>query len=167
MKLAPMTASRSNGKRLLVLAALGASAAAACGPGGPGDGGVALFSCETETRAVPYAPNLTRPSASGAFEAVLVSSVPAPPVKGTNTWTVRIVDRVGATQADLPMTASTFMPDHNHGSTVKAVVTPMADGLYLVKPLYLYMPGFWQIMLDVEPAAGTTDRVVFPICIPG
>ena len=164
-----MNPSRTNGKRLFALAALGAGFASACGSPDPGatSDGAALFSCETEARAVPYAPNLTLASKSGAFLAVLVSSEPGPPVKGTNIWTVKILDGAGAAQADLPMTARTFMPDHNHGSTVKAVVTPMGGGLYLVKPLYLYMPGLWQITLDLNPTAAPADSVTFPICIPG
>jgi hypothetical protein len=162
-----MIASRTNGKRLFALAALGVTFASACGaPDAAGDA-AALFSCETEARAVPYAPNLTLASKLGAFQVVLVSSDPGPPVKGTNTWTVKILDGAGAPQADLPMTVKTWMPDHNHGSTVKAVVTSMGGGLYLVKPLYLYMPGFWQITLVLEPPAAPADTVTFAICIPG
>jgi hypothetical protein len=128
--------------------------------------GAALFSCETETRAVPYSPDLTRTASSGAWQAVLVVSEPGPPIKGTNTWTVRLLDGSGATRDDVTVTARTFMPDHNHGSTVKAVVTPMGGGVYRVAPLYLYMPGLWQVTLDIDAPTGP-DNVMFPICIPG
>lgn len=141
---------------------------AACDGGSPGPGldGAALFSCETETRDVDYMPNLERASPSGAWKAVLVASEPGPPVKGTNTWTVRVLDGAGATRDDVTVTARTFMPDHNHGSTVKAVVTPMGGGVYRVAPLYLYMPGLWQVTLDLDTPAGP-DSVMFPVCIPG
>lgn len=146
---------------------LGALAAlAACDGGAPAADGAALFSCETETRAIPYAPGLMRTSASGAWQAVLVSSEPGPPIKGTNTWTVRLLDSAGATRDDVTVTVRTLMPDHNHGSTVKAVVTPMGDGLYGVAPLYLYMPGLWQVTLVIEAPTGP-DNVMFPVCIAG
>lgn len=156
-----------NGRWLLALAALVVGGAAACDGSGPGaDDGAALFSCETETRAIPYAPNLTLPSKSGGWQGVLVESVPAPPAKGTNTWTVQLLDAAGAPQDGIPITVKTFMPAHNHGSSIKATATPKGDGTYLVRPLYLYMAGLWEITLELDAPAGP-DSVVFPICIPG
>jgi hypothetical protein len=151
---------------LLGAAALAATAAG-CGGGAAGTDGGALFSCETETRAVAYMPELTRTSSSGAWQAVLVTSEPGPPIKGTNTWTVKVLDSAGAAHDDVTVTARTFMPDHNHGSTIKAHVTPVGGGVYRVTPLYLYMPGLWQVTLDIEPASGSIDNVMFPMCIPG
>jgi len=98
---------------------------------------------------------------------VLVASDPGPPVKGSNTWTVRILDPGGTPTDGLAMTVLPFMPDHGHGSTVKAAVTPMGDGVYVIKPLYLYMPGYWEVTLTVQPTGGTKDSVMFPVCIPG
>lgn len=156
-------------RRRVTSGLMGAAALAAtamgCGGGAENTDG-ALFSCETETRAVEYMPGLTRTSASGAWQAVLVTSEPGPPIKGTNTWTMKVLDAAGAAHDDITVTARTFMPDHNHGSTIKAHVTPTGDGRYRVTPLYLYMPGLWQVTLDVETADGP-DSVMFPICIPG
>jgi hypothetical protein len=150
-----------------LLGATALAAVAGCGgsPAADTDGG-ALFSCETETRAVAYMPGLTRTSASGAWQAVLVTSEPGPPVKGTNTWTMKVLDGAGAAHEDVTVTARTFMPDHNHGSTIKAHVTPMGAGIYRVTPLYLYMPGLWQVTLDLD-VPGSPDSIMFPICIPG
>ena len=144
---------------------------AACG-GAPGTEAVdagQLYSCADETRAIAYKPGLERDSVSGAFKAVLVASVPGPPVKGTNAWTVTITDAAGAPQDGLEMTAAPFMPDHNHPTTVKAVVTPANDGkgTYAVDPVYLFMPGFWQVKLMLQTTAGDKDTVIFPICISG
>jgi YtkA-like len=156
--------------RIAMLApSLAVSFAAACGS--PGTNiqvtDAALFSCDTETRAVAYTPNLSRVSPSGAFSAVLVASDPGPPAKGTDTWTVRILDQGGAPLDGLEMTALPFMPDHGHGTSVKAVVSPLGGGTYTVAPLYLYMPGYWEVTLNLKTAAGTKDSVMFPICIPG
>jgi hypothetical protein len=149
-----------------LLAATALALVVACDGGGPADDGGALFSCDTEMRDVDYTPELTRTSASGDWKAVLVTSEPGPPIKGTNTWTVRVLDGAGTPRDDVTVTVRTFMPDHNHGSTVKAKVTPMGGGVYQVAPLYLYMAGLWQVTLDID-APAVPDSVMFPICIPG
>jgi hypothetical protein len=146
-----------------------AMAAAGCGSSGgatESDAGD-LFSCAGETRAAPYAPNLTRASASGTWQIVLVAGDPAPPARGDNTWTVKVLDATGAPQDDLSMTAAPFMPDHRHPSMVKPAVTPLGGGAYAVTPVYLFMPGYWEITFKLHPADAAADAVVFPICIPG
>lgn len=130
-----------------------------------GDGST-LYSCDMETRAQPYMAGMTQTSLKGDYVATLVASVPAPPAKGTDTWTVQIADSGGALVDGLTMSATPFMPDHNHGTSVRAVVTDMGGGTYEIAPLYLFMEGFWQITLALQPAAGTSDSVIFPVCIP-
>jgi hypothetical protein len=125
-----------------------------------------LSSCMTETRAIPYAPGLSRTSDSGAFTAVLVDSVPGPPIKGTNDWTIRILDASGNPVAGLALTAVPKMPDHTHPTSVFPVVTDKGGGLYDLAPVYLFMPGYWTVTLTLPLASGSSDTVVFPICIP-
>ena len=125
-----------------------------------------LSSCATETRAIAYAPGLSRTSDSGAFTAVLVDSDPGPPIKGTNDWTVRILDANGAPVDGLTITGLPRMPDHVHPTSVLPVVTPKGNGTYDVSPVYLFMPGYWVVTLTMQPATGPADTVTFPICIP-
>jgi hypothetical protein len=125
-----------------------------------------LSSCDTETRAIPYMANLTRRSDSGAFTAVLVDSVPGPPIKGSNDWTVRIVDAGGAPIDGLTVTAAPKMPDHVHPTSVLPVVTAKGGGVYDLAPVYLFMPGYWVVTLTLQPASGPSDTVTFPVCIP-
>jgi hypothetical protein len=139
---------------------VGCSAGAA-----PADSGM-LSSCATETRAIAYAPNLSRASASGAFTAVLVESDPGPPIKGSNDWTVRILDANGAPVDGLVVTGLPRMPDHTHPTSVLPVVTAKGGGTYDVSPVYLFMPGYWVVTLTLQPAAGAADTVTFPFCIP-
>jgi hypothetical protein len=126
-----------------------------------------LSSCKTETRAIPYAPGLSRPSDSGAFTAVLVDSVPGPPIKGSNDWTVRILDGGGNPVDGLTVTALPKMPDHVHPTSVVPVVTAKGGGVYDLAPVYLFMPGYWVVTLTLQPASGPSDTVTFPVCIPG
>jgi hypothetical protein len=164
--LPPMTirTARRAGVMLVALAAAGCGSPASTvddASTGP------LYSCAAETRAVPYMPNLTRTSASAKFKAILVESVPAPPARDSNTWTVKIVDANDVGQDGLPLTASPNMPDHRHPATVKATVTPLGGGTYSVTPVYLFMPGFWEITFKLHPDDDVMDGVVFPVCIPG
>jgi hypothetical protein len=147
---------------------IAAVAATGCGGGGAAtpDASGMLSSCATETRAIPYSPNLSRMSDSGAYTAVLVDSVPGPPIKGTNDWTVRLLDASGNPVAGMAMTAKPTMPDHVHPTTVLPVVTEQGGGLYDVSPVYLFMAGYWVVTLTLQPASGATDTVTFPVCIP-
>jgi hypothetical protein len=148
-------------------AALGLLATAGCGGGAaePDATGM-LSSCDTETRAPRYKPNFTVTSDSGAYTAVLVESVPGPPIKGTNDWTVRILDAGGNPVPGLAFTALPKMPDHTHPTSVVPVVSDKGGGVYDLSPVYLFMPGYWTVTLTLPLDSGATDNVVFPVCIP-
>jgi hypothetical protein len=129
--------------------------------------GSAFYSCDTEMRAVRKVAGLERTSTAGSFVAKLVTTDPDPPVKGNNTWTIEIDDATTAPVDGLAMKATPFMPDHNHGTSVKALVSPAGTGVYTITPLYLYMSGYWEVTVDITPASGPMDRVMFPVCIEG
>lgn len=154
-----------------LLGAAALTAAAGCGSGNQSgtDAGAdtMLFSCVTETRAVPYTPGMERTSTSGAYLGRLLSSAMNPPGKGIDTWSVQIVDSSAAPVDGLTVKAVPFMPDHNHGTSKKAVVTPEGEGRYTVTPVYFFMAGYWEVELTFQLAGGAPDAVMFPICIPG
>jgi YtkA-like len=154
---------------LVCLYAVGA-AAAGCGGGDPmpqvPDGGT-FYRCEAETRAPPYMPGMSETSRQGMFTAKLLQSQPGPPSKGNNAWTVQILDSAGTPADGVAMKATPFMPDHAHGTGVKAVVTPTgSDGTYEITPLYLFMAGYWEVTLNLQTGTARDD-VVFPVCISG
>lgn len=128
------------------------------------------LTCDTETRAMPYLPGMHVASSAGAFELKLLASVPGPPVKGNNTWSVEIDDGTSGAPLDgLVVSVSPWMPDHGHG-TEPVVVTPMGgSGRYSLMPVYLYMSGLWQVQFGIKSVDGvspTQDQAVLPICIP-
>jgi hypothetical protein len=147
----------------------------ACGqkPGAAGDGsmGDGFLTCETDTRAVPYHPGMEVESSAQppVFRLKLLESVPGPPVKGRNTWTVEVDElATGAALDDLELTVTPYMPDHMHG-TIPVVVTPAGAGTYTLAPVYLYMSGVWQVRFTIvgrDVAGGTTDTAMIPVCIP-
>jgi hypothetical protein len=150
------------------------SLAGGCGSGDAGTSATAgastgaFLTCATEKRAIPYQAGMEVASSLGLFEVKLLDSVPGPPVKGNNTWTVEIDDASGAPLDGLTVSVSPWMPDHGHG-TQPVVVTTAGSGRYDLAPVYLYMSGFWQVPLVIKSPTGATatqDEAIVPICIP-
>ena len=68
-----------------------------CGPGAGPSGNTSAVStdgsfltCDTEARATPYTKGMHVTSRGGALTVKLLQSVPGPPVKGTDTWTIEV-----------------------------------------------------------------------------
>src|SRR5262249_28479379 len=118
--------------------------------------------CQNDPRVDTYVANLTKASPSGQVKVTLVSSDPAPPIRGTNTWTVKVTDVGGNPMATADLVVTPFMPDHGHGTTIKAAITPKGDGTYEIQPLYLFMPGVWRISIGLGK-----DTVEFFFCVAG
>lgn len=126
------------------------------------------ISCESEPRDV-YVANLQKTGQSTALTFVLAESIPAPPAKGRNTWTVRVLDpRNGTAIAGATISAMAFMPAHGHSASNPIVVTPTSNNTaaYTIAPITLFMPGLWEVTLDAD-ANGVRDRVVFKLCVAG
>jgi YtkA-like len=171
-----------------LLPVLAIAAAGGCGNGAApvdaGDDGLTFATClesHASKSVMPYAPGVTVPSSGGTYMATLVTSQPGypddhkppgPEVKGVNTWNVLIGDSAGAPLDGLTVTVTPYMPDHRHGTSVAPVTTASGAGGYLVTPVYLYMSGYWEVTLDIEPpatdggAAPRSESVMFNLCIP-
>lgn len=127
------------------------------------------YNCELEERDDEYVAGMEKVGAEGmTFR--LVSSDPAPPSRYDNTWVIEIVDDTGAAVDDGDVEVTPFMPDHGHGTSIPAVITPDpdVDGRYLVEPVNMFMPGLWEVTIRATPAGGTAvdrDSAVFTFCI--
>jgi hypothetical protein len=155
--------------RAPLLAAILGTALAACGGSKPGEGVPdAGYNCAEDTRGETFTAGMSKVGTQGLLTFKLMSSTPAPPSRGDNTWELDIVDQGGAPVAGATVTVVPFMPDHNHGTSIKAVVTEKSPGHYEATPINLWMVGFWQITITARPAAGgAPDAVPFNFCIPG
>jgi hypothetical protein len=127
-----------------------------CGP----DGG-------RDLRALLYMPNLSQPGAQHKLTFVLVSSDPGPPIKGNNTWVVRVLDSANQPVAGATLTITPYMPDHGHGTPIVVTPTETSPGTYTLSPVNLFMSGLWQVTIDASTAAGVSDSGVFSFCIEG
>ena len=127
----------------------------------PADAGPTV-TCQNDSRVDTYVANLTKTSSSGQMKVTLVASDPAPPVRGNNTWSVKVTDGAGGAVNGASLAVTPFMPDHGHGTSVKAAINAKGDGVYEITPLYLFMPGVWKITI-----ANGTDSVDFFFCVAG
>lgn len=121
-------------------------------------------SCETETRNDTFTVGLEK--TDDRIRVVFVEAQPAPPARGDNRWTVQVLDvNTGEPLSGCAGEATPWMPDHMHGTTVEAHVTPGASpGEYVVEPVNLYMPPLWDVTLDFTCPGEIAGTVVFTFC---
>jgi hypothetical protein len=142
------------------------SVLAACGGGDPAPD--APVNCADETRAEPFVVGVDKAAVGGKLDFKMISATPAPPARYQNAWTILVNSMnnnvVGAPMPGAAIQVTPYMPDHQHGNGIPVTVTEMTGGMYTLDPMYLGMPGYWEITLDVV-AGGTMDQVVYKICI--
>jgi hypothetical protein len=145
-------------------AALGVAAAALGGcSDDPADD--TSYNCAKETRDDDYVAGLAKVGDAGRYELRLMTAAPAPPARGDNSWVIQVSATATATPVGgAALTVTPFMPDHAHGSGKTVVVTPeAAAGQYKLEPVNLWMPGLWEVTVQVTGAA--PDRAVFRFCL--
>ena len=115
-----------------------------------------------------YSAGLAKEGESSVFSFTMVSDVPAPPDRGDNVFTMRIVDGADAAMDDGSLIIRPFMPEHGHGTTPETFETTFSsDGTYESAPVDLFMPGAWELNFEFDDGAGTTDAALFTFCIEG
>ena len=143
--------------------------------------GDANFSVCSGSPAVHYTPGMSVVSSSGAYRAALESAVTTAtgtaPVQtagiGYDTFTVSVTS-AGNAGADagvpngltLTSTSLPWMPVHMHGASTLPTVGALGGGTFSVADIDFFMGGYWQLPLNLVPASGVADPIVFLICIP-
>ena len=108
----------------------------------------ALPSCQEDTRDEDYVAGISKTGEAG-YTVAIVDSLPAPPAKGDNDWTLELRDGSDTLMPGLVLQANAFMPDHGHSSPLLAVMTDDGDGVYTLTPINLFMPGYWETTITV------------------
>src|SRR5687767_7097151 len=141
---------------------------AACSSGGHGGlGDDVSYNCAEETRDDEFVVGITKAGMSGKLSFKLLEATPAPPARGDNTWILELTSQgAAAPVTGAAMIVTPFMPDHQHGTPVTALIEPMPTaGQYKLAPVNLRMPGLWQTTIEAS-AGNDTDKAVFAFCIP-
>ena len=121
--------------------------------------------CAADTRKDVYVAGLTKNA--GTMSVKLMSASPSPPSTGVNTLSLELLDATGAAIDGATLTVTPWMPDHAHGSSVKAGVVPAGGGMYTVSNVYLVMAGLWQVKVSVQRAPGDVEEATFQFCLDG
>lgn len=120
--------------------------------------------CSSETRDDDYSIGLSHIGAWAQVE--FVDALPAPPSRGDNTWTVRVRDEQDTLRDDLTVEVDPFMRDHGHGSSIRCEVEHGSEpGTYVLTPVNLFMPGLWDVTIELVAADEPADEVVFSFCV--
>jgi hypothetical protein len=119
-----------------------------------------------DSRADAWKMPIAKMSEAGTFNVTMLKSEQNIPLIGDTTkWTLQIADATGATISNAQVSVMPWMPDHHHGTTIKAAATPMATaGQYQIAPLYFFMAGYWQVTFTITTPTAT-DKVVFSLCL--
>ncbi len=94
----------------------------------------------------------------------LIEADPAPPSVGNNSLTVEILadgELLSGIADDIHVTP--HMPDHGHGTPVAVGIEELDDGQYRLSPVNTFMPGFWQITVEVSGELESSFQ--FGICV--
>jgi hypothetical protein len=121
-----------------------------------GDPDADIVSCATDPLAETYVANMQKTGSLFTFD--LVSSMPAPPVKGNVTLVFKLADLKGNPVAGASVTSMVpYMPRHGHGSPLAPTVTANPDGTFTVDSVYLFMPGLWEFKVHAALGGAATD----------
>ncbi len=114
-----------------------------------------------------YSANLQKLGSAGQIQFVLATAQPAPPVKGNNTWTLKLLDAAGAPIQNATFTTiKTWMPMMRHGSSIAPRQAANADGTYSISSLYLIMDGIWQVTFTAQ-SGSMKDTAMYTFCVGG
>lgn len=124
------------------------------------------YDCSQDERGETFTAGMSKTGAAG-YTFALMDALPTPPAKDNNAWTVALdgPDGLPATAAGLGV--GLFMPDHQHGTPVAAVITPGGDGSFQIEMINMWMPGLWEITLTATDGDSPLDSVVYRFCVDG
>jgi hypothetical protein len=123
----------------------GAALIAGCAAGDPRGDGPVVFSGP---------PQQTLASASGQLH-VDVRWWPQPVHVGDGAVELAIAGPDGAPAAGASLSVLLWMPAHGHGTSVQPEVFETAPGVFVAEPLYLHMPGEWELLMSMSMPASS------------
>lgn len=144
--------------------AVGASEEPEAGSEGDTGDDAAARGCAAEPRGEAYTLGMSHAGQRSSI--AITAAEPAPPARGDNTWRVVVRDPSGRPIEGATVEVEPYMPDHMHGTSVRATVTPTGSpGELELARVNLFMPGLWDVTLRAALPDGGQDAVVFRFCV--
>jgi hypothetical protein len=153
----------------LLLSSSALAVVTACHGGEPPPDADEALACINAGRGETYTVGLEHVGAAGVLDFKLMSATPAPPAFNDNTWVIQIHTMTSGVVGD-PATGATiavspFMPDHQHGTPIRAKVEAMPTaGQYKLSPINMWMPGYWEVTISADTGTAR-DSVIYKFCI--
>jgi hypothetical protein len=107
-------------------------------------------------------PDQTLTSDSGALN-VAVRFSPRPPAVGEDAAELSFTDANGAPVTGIGLTVIPWMPAHGHGTSVNPTVMETTPGTFVASPLYLFMPGAWELRMTTTGSVDDTATAAFEL----
>jgi hypothetical protein len=112
---------------------------------------------------------LVKQGSDGVLTFTLVQSDNAPPIRGYNSWQVKITRKDGTSMTG-EVIPDVKMPRHMHPAGLQPDVTyDSALGLYKATPVHFFMAGYWSAQFaayEGSADSGTPlDRGTFYFCV--
>jgi hypothetical protein len=101
-------------------------------------------------------------SDAGALR-IELRSAPEPLVRGQNVGQIRVTDASGQPVDGLTMVLFPWMPSHGHSTSVQPAISPAGPGVFIAKPLYLFMAGQWELRMTFEGGVHDTATAIVDI----
>lgn len=99
------------------------------------------------------------------YRATYQSEIQPPPQRVIHAWTIDLTRPDGQPVENARLSVSGGMPQHGHGLPTEPRMTKeLGHGRYLIEGLKFTMPGWWEVSLDIEAAAGH-DTVTFNLSL--
>jgi hypothetical protein len=109
-----------------------------------------------------------RATDAGGYHVVVTPTPYPPPLNRVFELEVRVFEdaafSVPAAGADVSVIADADMPAHGHGMNLVPRTRRVGDGIFRVTGMLFYMPGYWEIYIDVV-RRGTRERATFEVQI--
>lgn len=112
-------------------------------------------------------PGLQVDCGTSACTLEVVSTSPAPPDRGDNTWQLQVLDTTGAPAVLRSLSVAPFMPAHDHGTAPATFDGTAAGSVWSVGPFDLFMSGRWELRTSFTFEDGTADTAVISFCVEG
>jgi hypothetical protein len=114
----------------------------------------------------PFQTNMAALSSDSSVQVVLVESNPSPPpVAVQTTWTIQVNDGSGNPLPNATVAVPLpYMPFHGHYTDQTPTVQQGSNGQWTISDLYFFMPGVWQITIQVTNN-GAQEDALFHLCL--